>query len=111
MGISGEAIAEIDRELREECGVFAIWSPEPVRQGSRIVRGLNMLQHRGQDACGIVLFGDEQICTLKNAGKVEDIQMKICKAGRVYRPYRQWSCKVWNCRDNRSGKCGRPELR
>jgi len=73
MGLPGEAIAEIDHELREECGVLAIWSPEPVRQGSRIVRGLNMLQHRGQDACGIVLFGEEQICTVKNAGKVEDI--------------------------------------
>ncbi len=73
MGIPGEAIAEIGRELREECGVFAVWSPESTRQGGRVIRGLNILQHRGQDACGIVLLGDEHVCSVKNTGKVEDI--------------------------------------
>ena len=41
-----------DDKLREECGVFGIWGAE--QASSVIALGLHALQHRGQEAAGIV---------------------------------------------------------
>ncbi|WP_265529141.1 amidophosphoribosyltransferase [Sphingomicrobium marinum] len=41
-----------DDKLREECGVFGIWGAE--QASSVVALGLHALQHRGQEAAGIV---------------------------------------------------------
>ncbi|MEO5578855.1 MAG: class II glutamine amidotransferase, partial [Sphingomicrobium sp.] len=43
-----------DDKLHEECGVFGIWGAEEA--SSFVALGLHALQHRGQEAAGIVSF-------------------------------------------------------
>src|SRR5262245_49462660 len=43
-----------DDTLREECGIFGIWGAEGA--SSFVALGLHALQHRGQEAAGIVSF-------------------------------------------------------
>ncbi len=41
-------------KVKEECGVFGILDPEGGNVAHSIYYGLTALQHRGQEACGIV---------------------------------------------------------
>ncbi|MEM6491561.1 MAG: amidophosphoribosyltransferase, partial [Pseudomonadota bacterium] len=41
-----------DDKLREECGVFGVWGAEDA--AALVALGLHALQHRGQEAAGIV---------------------------------------------------------
>ena len=43
-----------DDKLREECGIFGIWGVDEA--SSFVALGLHALQHRGQEAAGIVSF-------------------------------------------------------
>src|SRR5689334_15411552 len=43
-----------DDKLREECGIFGIWGAD--NASSFVALGLHALQHRGQEAAGIVSF-------------------------------------------------------
>lgn len=59
-------------ELHEECGVLGLYGVEEASQRAFI--GLGALQHRGQQACGLAVFGpDEKIRIRKGAGLVRDI--------------------------------------
>ena len=42
-------------KLREECGVFGVFASERMNVASMTYYALYALQHRGQDACGIVV--------------------------------------------------------
>lgn len=41
--------------LHEECGVFGLWSQEPISAAETAYMGLYALQHRGQESCGIAV--------------------------------------------------------
>ena len=41
--------------IREECGVFGIYSHEETDVAHTAYYGLFALQHRGQESCGIVV--------------------------------------------------------
>ena len=41
-----------DDKLREECGIFGIWGDQEA--AANVALGLHALQHRGQEAAGIV---------------------------------------------------------
>ena len=43
--------------LREECGVFGIFQNKDAAALTAL--GLHALQHRGQEACGIVTFNEK----------------------------------------------------
>ena len=43
-----------DDKLREECGIFGIWGADGA--ASFVALGLHALQHRGQEAAGVVRF-------------------------------------------------------
>ena len=43
-----------DDKLREECGIFGIWGADSA--SSFVALGIHALQHRGQEAAGIVSF-------------------------------------------------------
>ncbi len=59
-----------DDHLREECGVFGIFGhPEAA---AHVALGLHALQHRGQEAAGIVAFDGDQFHNHRGLGHVED---------------------------------------
>ncbi|OAN45637.1 amidophosphoribosyltransferase [Paramagnetospirillum marisnigri] len=59
-----------DDHLREECGVFGIFGhPEAA---AHVALGLHALQHRGQEAAGIVTFDGGQFHNHRGLGHVED---------------------------------------
>ncbi|MDZ4737152.1 MAG: amidophosphoribosyltransferase [Rhodospirillaceae bacterium] len=59
-----------DDHLREECGVFGIYGPED--SAALVALGLHALQHRGQEAAGIVAFDGRQFNAHRALGQVAD---------------------------------------
>lgn len=59
--------------LREECGVFGVYSPEKSDVTSTSYYGLFALQHRGQESCGIAVNDDGVISVYKDTGLVNDV--------------------------------------
>lgn len=59
--------------LREECGVFGVFSPGRGALAATAYYGLFALQHRGQESCGIVVNDDGLFRAYKDTGLVEDV--------------------------------------
>ena len=60
-----------DDHLREECGVFGIFGhPEAA---ALVALGLHALQHRGQEAAGVVSYDGDHFHNHRGLGHVEDI--------------------------------------
>ncbi len=59
-----------DDRRREECGVFGIFGSSDAAAHTAL--GLHALQHRGQEAAGIVTFDDEQFHSHRALGLVGD---------------------------------------
>ncbi|MDJ0699754.1 MAG: amidophosphoribosyltransferase [Woeseiaceae bacterium] len=53
------------------CGVVGIVSSRPV--GQAIYDALTVMQHRGQDAAGIMTWGDDGLCQRRSNGLVRDV--------------------------------------
>jgi amidophosphoribosyltransferase len=60
-----------DDHLHEECGVFGVFGHEDA--GPLTTLGLHALQHRGQEAAGIVTYHDGQFIAERHLGLVGDI--------------------------------------
>ena len=60
-----------DDKLREECGVFGIFNHPDA--AAHTVLGLHALQHRGQEAAGIVSFDGTRFNAHRDLGHVGDI--------------------------------------
>ncbi len=60
-------------ELREECGVFGVYSPDRYDIARTVYYGLFALQHRGQESCGIVVNDDGVLSSYKDLGIVNDV--------------------------------------
>jgi amidophosphoribosyltransferase len=60
-----------DDRLHEECGVFGIFGHEDA--GALTTLGLHALQHRGQEAAGIVTYHEGQFIAERHVGLVGDI--------------------------------------
>mgnify|MGYP001215177958 CR=1 FL=1 len=63
-----------DDHVREECGVFGIYGSGDAAAYSAL--GLHALQHRGQEAAGIVSTGNGQFRVHRELGLVGDIFSK-----------------------------------
>jgi len=64
-------------KLKEECGVFGIYSNEIDEEISHLTYyGLYALQHRGQESCGISVKNGEEIKCHKDIGLVSDVFSK-----------------------------------
>ena len=61
----------LDDKLHEECGVFGVFGHEDA--GALTALGLHALQHRGQEAAGIVTFDGAQFIPERHVGLVGDI--------------------------------------
>ena len=59
-----------DDKLHEECGVFGIWGTADAAAHTAL--GLHALQHRGQEATGLVAFDGEQFNIHRAVGLVGD---------------------------------------
>ena len=59
-----------DDKLHEECGVFGIFGHEDA--AAHTVLGLHALQHRGQEAAGIVSYDGERFNSYRSLGLVAD---------------------------------------
>ena len=59
--------------LREECGVFGVYSTETYGIADTVYYGLFALQHRGQESCGIVVNDDGVFSPYKDTGLVNDV--------------------------------------
>jgi amidophosphoribosyltransferase len=61
---------EADDHFHDECGVFGIFG----RQDAAVVAtlGLHSLQHRGQEAAGIVSYDGTQFCVERHVGLISD---------------------------------------
>jgi amidophosphoribosyltransferase len=66
---STEAFA--DDKFHDECGVFGIYGDSDAAAHTAL--GLHALQHRGQEAAGIVTYGDGQFHAHRDVGQVGDI--------------------------------------
>ncbi len=60
-----------DDKLKEECGVFGIWGNGDASRHTAL--GLHALQHRGQEACGIVSYDGHQFHAHRDIGQVADV--------------------------------------
>ena len=62
--------------IREECGVFGVFSKSQVDVASLTYYGLYALQHRGQESCGIVVNDDGVFSSYKDLGLVSEVFTK-----------------------------------
>ncbi len=70
-----------DDKLREECGVFGIYGHPDAAAHTTL--GLHALQHRGQEAAGIVSFDGDQFHAHRDMGHVGDIFSSESIIGRL----------------------------
>ena len=70
-GLSGHSGFDDEDTLHEECGVFGIFGHPGA--GALTVLGLHALQHRGQEAAGIVTYDHGQFIAERHPGLVGDI--------------------------------------
>ena len=63
--------APFDDKLHEECGVFGVFGHEDAPALTAL--GLHALQHRGQEAAGIVAFDGAQFTAERHIGLVGDV--------------------------------------
>lgn len=61
----------LDRELHEECGVFAVCGYE--NAAAMCYYGLHSLQHRGQEAAGIIVKDKNKLSIQKGEGLVSEV--------------------------------------
>ena len=59
--------------IKEECGVFGVFAPEPTDVAGITYYGLYALQHRGQESCGIVVGDDGIFVSHKDIGLVSEV--------------------------------------
>ncbi len=60
-------------KLREECGLFGIYSTKIKNLSQMIYFGLITLQHRGQESAGIAAYNDGRIHYYKEMGLVREV--------------------------------------
>ncbi len=77
---AGRSPAEDDR-LREECGVFGVFGNEDAAALTAL--GLHALQHRGQEAAGIVTYDGQHFHSERRLGLVGDNFNKVDVIGRL----------------------------
>jgi amidophosphoribosyltransferase len=60
-------------KMKEECGIFGVFSKKPVEVASLIYYGLFSLQHRGQEGTGIIVSNYKDVDQYKDVGSVGEV--------------------------------------
>ena len=80
--ISGQTTLPFDDDtLHEECGVFGIYGH--VDSAAHTALGLHALQHRGQEAAGIVAFDGQRFNSERRLGLVGDHFSRVSTIERL----------------------------
>ena len=88
-GCAGMEATELSpcRHIREECGVFGIYSPQERDLASLTYYGLYALQHRGQESVGIAVNSDGVFTAHRDVGLVGEVftaeQLRSLGSGRI----------------------------
>jgi amidophosphoribosyltransferase len=71
-------------KLKEECGVFGVYSGKTADLAPAVYAGLFALQHRGQESCGIVVNDDGVFASDKDVGLVGEVftESRLAALGR-----------------------------
>ncbi len=70
IAVPGYTYDPVTDKLRDECGVFGVYGVSDAAALTAL--GLHALQHRGQEACGIVTYSDNQFNSERKLGLVGD---------------------------------------
>ncbi|MBQ9067432.1 MAG: amidophosphoribosyltransferase [Clostridia bacterium] len=89
-------------QLREECGVFGVFSNTTADVASMAYYGLFALQHRGQESCGIVVNDDGVFRSYRDKGIVNDVFTK-----EILQGLGTGNIAVGHCRYGTTGSDGR----
>lgn len=60
-------------KIKEECGLFGLWTENSMDAGELTFLGLHSLQHRGQESCGIAVEQQGEIMMHKAMGLVTEV--------------------------------------
>ncbi|MDE6182358.1 MAG: amidophosphoribosyltransferase [Eubacteriales bacterium] len=63
-------------KLKEECGVFGVYTTENIDITQNVYYGLSALQHRGQESCGMAICDNGVFSVYKDVGLVNDVFTK-----------------------------------
>lgn len=63
-------------KLKEECGVFGVYTTENIDITQNVYYGLSALQHRGQESCGMAICDSGVFSVYKDVGLVNDVFTK-----------------------------------
>lgn len=63
----------MSENMKEECGIFGVYSKKPEKLAYMTCVGLSGLQHRGEESCGIALNTDGVISYHKDQGLVSEV--------------------------------------
>ncbi len=89
------------KKLKEECGVFGIYSKHSYENlASVICAGLSSLQHRGEESCGIAINRDGIISYHKDLGLVSKVF-----PGHVIEKQPQGKIGIGHVRYSTTGEC------
>ncbi|HEX6241944.1 MAG TPA: class II glutamine amidotransferase, partial [Polyangiales bacterium] len=69
--MSSQALDDDDDHFHDECGVFGVWGSDEAANHAYL--GLHALQHRGQEAAGIVSSDGTQLFVHRGLGLVQDV--------------------------------------
>lgn len=63
----------MSENMKEECGIFGVYSKKPEKLAYMTCVGLSGLQHRGEESCGIAVNTDGVIAYHKDQGLVSEV--------------------------------------
>ena len=63
----------MSENMKEECGIFGVYSKKPEKLAYMTCVGLSGLQHRGEESCGIAVNTDGVISYHKDQGLVSEV--------------------------------------
>ena len=95
-----------DDKLKEECGVFGVWNADGASRLTAL--GLHALQHRGQEAAGVVSFekSQQRFHVQRRVGYVRDNFGDELTSQKL-----PGSCALGHTRYSTAGSKGDPEIR
>jgi amidophosphoribosyltransferase len=79
--MTGQAVGEADDHFHDECGVFGIFGRQDA--AAIVALGLHALQHRGQEAAGIVSYDGNQFHVERHVGLIGDTFTKQAVMDRL----------------------------
>ena len=71
MSVASQEDWQLDDKPRLECGVFGVFDAPDA--ASTVAMGLLALQHRGEEACGIVSFDGQGFHSERHMGRISDV--------------------------------------